>query len=90
MSRTRIRSQNPFAMTSAACGFATQKLGEYTSRRMAVILPHLQAAAVALDDETHLPFILVEGIDPGAMEQKAHPVLLRAVALQQDPRCGHR
>ena len=54
-------------------------------RRMAVIHPQLQAAAVAVNDEKHLPMILVEGIDPGAVEQKAQSVLLRVCALLQDP-----
>ena len=64
-------------------GFCRTKLDEDTMRRMAVILPQLQAAAVALKDEKHLPMIRVEGINPGAVEQKAQSVLLRVFALQE-------
>ena len=64
-------------------GFCKNKLDEDTMRRMAVILPRLQAAAVALDDEKHLPMILVEGINPGAVEQNAQAVLLRVFALRE-------
>ena len=62
-------------------GYCKEKLEEDTIRRMAVMLPQLQAAAVALNDEKHLPLILVEGINPDAMERKAQAVLLRVFAL---------
>ena len=63
--------------------FCRTKMDEDTMRRMAVILPQLQAAAVALKDEKHVPMILVEGINPGAVEQKAQAVLLRVFVLQE-------
>ena len=56
---------------------------EETKLRMAVILPQLQAAAKSLKDETHLPMVVVEGIIPGAVEQKAQAVLLRVFALHE-------
>jgi len=64
-------------------GFCRTKMIEDTVRRMAVILPQLQAAAVALKDEKHLPMILVEGINPGAVEQKAQAVLLREPTVRE-------
>ena len=62
-------------------GFCRTKMEEETMLRMAVILPQLQAAAKSLKDEKHLPMILVEGIIPGAVEQKAQAVLLRVFML---------
>ena len=52
-------------------------------RRMAVILPQFQAAAVALKDEKHVPMILVEGINLGPVEQKAQAVLLREPTVRE-------
>ena len=56
---------------------------EETKLRMAVILPQLQAAAKSLKDETHLPMVVVEGIIPGAVEQKAQAVLLREPTVRE-------
>jgi hypothetical protein len=64
-------------------GFYRTKMIEDTVRRMAVILPQLQAAAVALKYEKHVPMILVEGINPGAVEQKAQAVLLREPTVRE-------
>ena len=64
-------------------GFCRFKMEEETKLRMAVILPQLQAAAKSLKDEPHLPMVVVEGIIPGAVEQKAQAVLLRVFALHE-------
>ena len=63
--------------------FCRTKMDEDTMRRMAVILPQLQAAAVALKDEKHVPMILVEGINLGPVEQKAQAVLLREPTVRE-------
>ena len=57
------------------------KIEEETKLRMAVILQQLQVAAKSLKSETHLPMIVVDGIIPGVVEQKAQAVLLRVFAL---------
>ena len=64
-------------------GFCRSKTDEDTMRRMAVILPRFQAAAVALKDEKHVPMILVEGINLGPVEQKAQAVLLREPTVRE-------
>ena len=64
-------------------GFCRTKIDEETKLRMAVILQQLQAAAKSLKGETHLPMIVVDGIIPGAVEQKAQAVLLRVFALHE-------
>ena len=64
-------------------GFCEEKFDEGILRRMAVILPQLQAAAVALKDEKHVPVILVEGINLGPVEQKAQAVLLREPTVRE-------
>ena len=74
--------------TITGCGkygveFCRTKMDEDTMRRMAVILPQLQAAAVALKDEKLVPMILVEGINLGPVEQKAQAVLLREPTVRE-------
>lgn len=66
-------------------GMCKQHLDEGNIRRTAVILPQLQAAAVALEDDTHLPMVLVEGINSHDMEQMEQPVLLCDFSLLAEP-----